>query len=714
MEPEGPWPFSPDETALFSRLSRALSPRQPLKLRIVPKGQARFCIVVVSYDYFSAFALICGLFSAFGLNIESGNVQTLFHGSGRHKIVDVFRVHCLPGFCFDPPVRQTFEHALQELIGLLERGAFRAARAAVNQRLVARLERIAEALPDAHQGLNGLLAPLRITFDNARSRQWTRLKIRGKDSPAFLYAFSSALAMREINIHGLKIARRGEEIDNQLDISSRRGKKIKDKKLQMALRISAGLTKQFVHDLRAAPNPSMAMVHFDQFLDKILETPRSRPFLSFLRKQKTLRFLTRFFGTSHFLWEDFLRLQFDAFFPILERSKAKPLSITKRAMQARLGRRLRSARGFEEKRQVVNHFKDEELFRIDLRHLCGGPVQLQAFSRTLGDLAGLMLSETLKICRSRLEARCGRPLRPDGKTSAFTILGLGKLGGRELGYASDIELLFVYEQDGASDGPEAIPNRAYFEKLAQSVCHFIETRQEGIFKIDTRLRPYGKSGPIAIPFPRFKTYYHSEGPAMPFERQALIRLRFSAGSRALGRRCEQVRDQFVYSGAPWDLKGAFALRVRQTRELVPPGRTHVKYSPGGLVDLEYFVQYLQIIHGKETPEIRTTNTLEGLAALSAVGRIDKKSASQMEKACLFLRALVDALRMVRGRAKDLILPPHDSEAFVFLSRRMGFERKNWRQGSLALEAAIREHMETARRSYWEVLPAILGVAPPPR
>lgn len=687
------------EIADHLKMSQALTPHAPVTLQIIQEDSEHYRVVIVAFDYFSEFSILCGLFSAFGLNIEAGNVQTLFTGSGRKKIVDLFRVRTLEGFHFGLAEQKQFEEALHRLIGMLEQGAFRTARASVNQRLVSQLGRIEEAASNARQPLKGLLAPIEITFDNDHSEQWTRLMIRGKDSPAFLYAFSNALAMRNIYIHKLKISHPLDKIDNQIYISNRQGKKVTKEKTQHAIRISAVFIKQFIHYLTAAPNPSMAMVHFDQFLDKILEAPSSRPLLAFLKKKETLGFLARFFGTSNFLWEDFLRIRFDALFPILEQYKAKPLTTGKEAMQRRLRRRLHRAKTFEEKQQILNHYKDEEMFRIDLRHLHEPVNQLRLFSEALTDLAEVIISSASKVCQRHLEERYGRPLKENGRPSPLAIFGLGKFGGRELGYASDIELLFVYGEDGRTDGPESIQNSLYFEKLSQKICRFIEARQEGIFQIDTRLRPYGKSGRLAVSLAQFQNYYSEAGKAAPFERQALIKLRFAAGSRALGRQCEAARDQFVYSGAPWNLKEAFDLRMRQTKELVPTGRVNVKYSPGGIIDIEYLVQYLQIIHGKKSGDLRTTNTLDELSALAKKMVLEKKTARSLEKTYLFLRSLIDALRMVQGNARDLLLPDIDSDEFIFLARRMGYAKKDWRHGSRQLETAIQEHMEAAHHQY---------------
>src|SRR5262249_7907439 len=193
-----------------------------------------------------------------------------------------------------------------------------------------------------------------------------------------------------------------------------------------------------------------------------------------------------------------------------------------------------------------------------------------------------------------------------GHAGRFAICGLGKFGGREMGYASDLEVLFVHETRA---------DTAFFEMLVRRITELIEARNKGIFHIDLRLRPYGDAGAWSIPFDEFVSYYSPTGAAAPFERQALIKLRWVGGDEALGRRVEAHRDAFTYSGAEWDWKDALHLRKRQMRELVKPGDINVKYSAGGIVDIEYAVQYLQLIGGKEHESLRLTNTLDALDAL---------------------------------------------------------------------------------------------------
>ncbi len=680
-------------------LSQTLKPHKPLELCLSPETEASFKIIVIAYDYFYAFSIICGLISSFGLNIEGGSVQTISSGRSRKKILDLFHVRALGDCRFDKAKQAEFKESLADLIELLEKGDFRAARTQVNRKLVAHIAKTEGNRPEGGAPLRGLLFPIKIHFENSRSPQWTVLDIYGKDTPVFLYAFSNALAMRNIYIHKIKILHEDGNIHDRLYISKRHGKKILKTEDQKALQIAAVLIKQFIYFLPMAPDPMMAITHFDQFLDKILEMSHSQTLIGFLKQQETMNLLARFFGASNFLWEDFLRIRFDALFPILERYKAIPLNTGRMPMRRALQRRLRAVTGFEVKRKVLNDYKDEELFRIDLRHLHEPRGRLKYFSEALSDLAEVIVSATYRVCNLHLKEKYGTPRLENGKAIPFTLFGLGKLGGRELGYASDIELLFVYGEQGKTDGPEVIQASYYFEKLSREITRFIDARQAGIFEVDTRLRPHGKSGPLAVSYSQFKAYYSVSGKAAPFERQALIKLRAIAGSRSLGGKCERARDDFVYSGAPWDLHASLELRQQQLDELVPKGRVSIKYSQGGLVDIEYLVQYLQIQQGPRFPALHTPNTMEALRLLTKYRIFQEKQGKFLQKAYLFLRTLIDAMRMVRGNARDLLLPDSDSEEFTFLARRMGYVKKDWRQGSKQLAEEIATKMTAVHEAY---------------
>ena len=146
-----------------------------------------------------------------------------------------------------------------------------------------------------------------------------------------------------------------------------------------------------------------------------------------------------------------------------------------------------------------------------------------------------------------------------------------------------------------------------------------------------------------------------------------------AGDAALGAELLTLRDQYVYAGEPYDVAAMRAMRERQLRHLVTPGVVNAKYSPGGLVDIEYLVQGLQINHGREHPELRLTNTDEAIAALGEAGILPPTQAARLREAHSFVRRLIDALRMVRGNARDLHVPPSSSGEFRFLAQRLGYD-----------------------------------------
>lgn len=717
--------YTPTEVAEHIHMSSRLTQSTPVIIKFIPLEHDRFKIIVIAYDYFSEFSLFCGLLSSFGLDILSGNVHPWnpLQMSKKHiekglirkwsairgkpvlsrrtnlkrQIVDVFEVRKWVGKgCFNAVEQDIFREEFKILVRLLGDGAYKKARERVNRRLISYLAQVSET-PSVLQ--EAVFHPIQVRFNNSASKFWTLLEVRGKNTPIFLYAFSNALAMRDIYFHKVRISNDIDEIRDRFYVTDRRGRKITREEDKKTLRISATLIKQFTHFLVGAPDPAMAIAHFDQFLDKIIDSKQSRPILPFLRRMETMKVLARFFGTSTFLWEDFLRAQFENLRPILEGFRKEDLRIGKKRMEQALGRRLRDANTLEKKKKIVNAYKDQEMFRIDMKHLVESSVDLTPFSRALTDLAEVVIQQAYEICRQDLLGRHGVPLKEDGSPSNFAICGLGKFGGRELGYASDIELLFVYDGPGESDGRDAIDNRIYFEKLVQKMIWLIDAKKEGIFHIDTRLRPYGASGPLAISREKYSAYYSASGEAAPFERQALIKLRAVAGNTRLGTFCESVRDRFVYALRSWDLDTALSLRARQMDELVPKGMINVKYSPGGIVDIEYLAQYLQIRHGFRHPELRTPNTLMSLHQLSLLGVISADTERQLHEDYLFLRKLIDALRIVRGNAKDLLLPEKESEEFTFLGRRMGYGRRDWERGRKRLEAEITRHMAQAHEVF---------------
>jgi glutamate-ammonia-ligase adenylyltransferase len=708
---------TPGELALHARLASELVATRPARVEVSPAGAGRFDVTVVAFDFFSAFALLCGVLAARGLDIESGRAHTqapLEAPSGEPRprprgqrprrsdagppasrtIVDEFRVSPRADSARIDPLRlaRQLEDDLVELLTLVAEGRTDEARERLDRRLA---ERFSGREPPA-----GALQPLSIDFDNAADPHWTRMEVRGRDTPGFLYALATALAVRNLYIQQVEIASVGSEARDAFLIASREGRKLEDPAELSRLRVAVALIKQFAHLLPVAPDPVRALRSFGQLVDRVLAGEPAAPALRLLATPEGLRELARLLGASSFLWEDFLRLQAEHLLPVLDTWKRRPLR-GRAELLSELLARLGAAGSFEEQRRVLNEFKDEEMLLADMRQLVDPGVGLIGFSQALTDLAEAVVEAALRSCLAEVARAHAVPPAELGRLGTLSVLGLGKFGGREMGYASDIELLFAYAPPAPAAGAPAIDPGRFYEQVVKELSGFIAARQEGIFHVDLRLRPHGAKGPLVSPLAALREYYRPGGGAAAFERQALIKLRHVAGDPALGAEVLGVRDAFVWSDEPWDRTNALHLRDRQCRELVPAGRFNVKYSPGALVEVEYAVQYLQLEHGRERPELRTPATLEALDRLGEAALLGAPERDALRSAYLFWRLAADALRMVRGNARDLLLPEPDSEELRFLARRLGYTGADWKQAGRAFLADLDRHRESASRFFTE-------------
>ena len=710
MDPDYFLQFPTRTVAEHVALANVLTPDNPCALLVQPATDSgRYRLTVVAYDYFAEFATICGLLSAYGFDIREALVFTyhedpvppaksLRHvrapkwpvrrprqrpGLSRRKVVDVFQVHLFPGTVFEAASEQALSRDLTDMIRLLETRNLQEVRHRVNRKLVETLGRRTTAA-------SALVHPVEILFNNARSAYDTVVDIRGTDSPAFLYAFTNALAMRGLYLSKAMIDGDGVRVHNRFFVRDRHGKKIVSTQEQQELSVAAALIKEFTHFLTWAPDPGMALNHFSHFLDQLLEHRLSKKQITWLTQKDSLTNLARLFGTSDFLWEDFLRRQHVNLLPIVETFHQPQARSSKTALAKALASRLGKNRSPEKRKTILNQFKDQELFRIDMHHILN-ETSLPSFSESLTTLAEVILAQALVEAQAVVNRQHPPPSTLKRSPLPFSICGLGKLGGRELGYASDIELLFVYGTI-ASGRPDPVVGE-YYERLVQEFLHWIEAKQEGIFQVDIRLRPHGEKGMLANSFDDVKRYYRTGGAAAPFERQALIKLRCLAGNAELGRRIERYRDEFVYSRTPWPLDTALHLRRRQIRELVPGGAIHVKYSPGGLIDVEYAAQYLQIQHGHRDASLHTPNTLDALEALQATKVLSRHDATILTADYLFLRKVIDGLRIVRGNAKDLVLPDSGSDDMTYLARRLGYITDVWKEGAETFEREREQRMK---------------------
>ena len=694
--------FSAEEIQHHAELARGINEQIPAMVDAQSLGKDTWRVTLVGYDYPGELSIICGLFFVFGFNIVDGKAFTyepvpeapvsmslnrrralagtalrsrrqaglaISEPDTPRKIVDVFTVTSIVPSSADETIWDVYTKDLHHLLQMMRAGQRREARGELALRAGQTYQSISSKSP--------FLLPISIEIDNEVDERHTILRIDTPDTFGFLYEFTNALALTRTYIAQMIVQSIGSRAQDILHVTDADGNKITALEKQRELRAAVVLIKHFTHLLPQSPNPSTALLHFREFLGQLFQRPSWPDEVASIERPDVLNALARLLGVSDFLWEDFLRMQYANLFPVVKDMDALSTSKSRDQLEKELARALEDHAvgevSYPDWRATLNAFKDRELFRIDMRHILGFTREFDEFAVELTDLAEVTVCIALRLCDSELQAIFGDPLLADVETCRISLVALGKFGGRELGFASDIELMLVYEGSGSTNGARSVTTAEYFEQLILSVINSIQTRQEGIFHIDLQLRPYGKAGSMAVSLDSFRRYYAPDGPAWAYERQALVKLRPIAGNTELGEELCRLRDIYAYESSPFDVAAMRAMRERQIRHLVKGGTFNAKFSPGGLVDIEYLIQGLQINHGAQNPSLHSTNLREAMSQLHQAGILSNDDYTRLRKAHTFLRWLIDSLRVVRGNSKDVTLPAYGSEEFVFLARRLRYE-----------------------------------------
>jgi glutamate-ammonia-ligase adenylyltransferase len=346
---------------------------------------------------------------------------------------------------------------------------------------------------------------------------------------------------------------------------------------------------------------------------------------------------------------------------------------------------------------ALRRFKYRWLARITLRDAA---LELARSGETLGDLtllAELLLDRSLAIAQARLRDRIGPPRWRDAggheREAGFCILGLGKLGGEELNFSSDVDLIYVYEAvAGALDGPQERAPLDWFGRLAQEIQRLVaaETGERFLYRIDLDLRPEGAAGPLAISDAMLASYY--ETAADHWEKVAFMKARPVAGDLELGWRTVRQIHPMIYRGA-MDYAGvrrirSWKQRVGETRGTGGDG-FDVKLDPGGIRDVEFVAQALQLLHGGRIPQLRDRSAQRTLARLAEVKLLPADTAASLLDAYLFLRRVENRLQMEDERQVHEL--PRRPEALERLAHACGFAAR------ADFEAALAERRERILR-----------------
>jgi glutamate-ammonia-ligase adenylyltransferase len=452
-----------------------------------------------------------------------------------------------------------------------------------------------------------------------------------------------------------------------------------------ALRLAPALPR-LLAELAAAPDPDMALNN----LERLAAQGERATFLGLLAAHPgAIALLARLGGTSQFLADTLRR------YPTLLPWLLEPRIMRQWFADEMAEDLVASVRAFERpeaRLNVLRRFKYRQLLRIGCRDILGD-ADLTVTTEELSNLADVCLAAAWGWARERLERRYGAPRGPDGEPTGLAVIGMGKLGGEELNYSSDIDPIFVYGEDGETTGGEdgSIANGEFFAQAVRSIVDTLEsvTEEGHVFRVDLRLRPEGRSGALIRSVAGYRGYFADR--AELWERQALIKARLCAGDPAVAARFFETVRPFVYRPgldpaivrAVRDMKGQIdrALRAKGA-----PQR-NVKLGRGGIREVEFLIQAMQLLYGGDDPWLRERNSLRAIFRLTERGYLSHSLGRELGDALVYLRTVEHRLQILHEFQTHTL--PEEAPAIGLLARRMGI--------ALPPAAAARRFMTEHRR-----------------
>ena len=367
--------------------------------------------------------------------------------------------------------------------------------------------------------------------------------------------------------------------------------------------------------------------------------------------------------------------------------------------------------GFADALRVTRQLVMERLLRLD----CDENATLEVVTRVVTDLAELALDLAYHESYRTLEQLHGAPRTAQGELCQLCIIGMGKLGARELNVSSDIDLIYVYDQDGETTGNAQgrgrISSQEFFAKMVKSIYALVgETTEHGmVFRVDLALRPNGNSGPPAVSLGALEEYFHVQG--REWERFAWLKSRVVAPAQAIGSSCaQQLRSlvvPFVFRRyLDYNVFDALRGLHRQIRDHAskrsagrPERSNDVKLSRGGIREIEFTVQLLQVVRGGHYPELRTRPTVSALQRLVRAGLMPQDTADALTRAYVFLRQVEHRIQFLDDQQTHVL--PTDEGDLQWIAHTLGLP------DSTALLQQLDAHRELVAQEF----DALLGGAP---
>ncbi len=353
--------------------------------------------------------------------------------------------------------------------------------------------------------------------------------------------------------------------------------------------------------------------------------------------------------------------------------------------------------GREEVGAALRRVRQEKIVRLGWRDLVGD-APLSEVLETLSTLADAAIEAALRCAHSELVSRFGQPIGENSGTPVqLTVLGLGKLGGRELNMSSDVDLVFAYRENGSTNGVRSISNHEFFIKLGRTLIDILQTpTADGIvFRVDMRLRPNGDSGPLALSFDAIDHYFLTHG--REWERYALIKARPVAGDIASGHELLANLRPFVYRkyldfGAFESIRSMKTLIDRELAKKSLAG--NVKLGRGGIREIEFIVQSHQLIYGGRNTALRTSSLYDALTVLAEEGMLDQGDCDRLRSHYDYLRVLEHRLQIMDDAQTHAI--PVEPLARTRIALAMGYPE------TAAFEAAITSVNDDVHRLFRSV------------
>ena len=457
----------------------------------------------------------------------------------------------------------------------------------------------------------------------------------------------------------------------------------------------------FTHLIRAcekSADPDRALVNFERLVAAL---PNPNIFYHYLHESPDrLVLLVKIFAHSQALADTLTRNAGHFHFLIAPQTLEKPRE--KAWLAAELQRLLLSIRVPAQQYDAIRRFRRRETLRIGVRDLIG-EATVEETTLELSNLADVCLQSVFEIALGSLRAHYKLTSVAALDTGRFSIIGMGKLGGQELNYSSDVDVIFVYGEEGTLT--PTLTNHQFFTKLAEEIIRAVaaSSAEGNIFRIDLRLRPEGKSGPLVRSLDSCENYYAEFGET--WERMALIKARPVAGDEKVGGEFIAMVQPFVYARHAGEnvIQQMAALKKRIEEEVVREGHLtrHVKLGIGGIREIEFIVQAFQVLRGARLAQLRDRNTLRALAALVKTKTLTATEAAMLADAYRFLRSVEHRLQMEMELQTHTI--PDEEHALYRLARSLGF-------GTVTEFSSAQEAQTAAVRKIYASVLADAGVS----